>query len=109
MVGYYGFDVLYGFLDVSQIGFYFMLACVMFFLTALSLNASAWKSAFVSHENDVALAVFGAMSITLVSVIILVGGYSIGREIESPFYRLVVRASLFLQYWLPAVFFIGPS
>jgi len=106
MVRYYQFDCLFDDISPLLFGNYFLLSCFMYLLISIAINGSVLKNRFEYSLNNKALAVFAAISILLVSVIIFSGDYSIGREIQNPVSRLVVRLSLFLQYWLPAIFFL---
>jgi hypothetical protein len=107
LVRYYQFDCLFDDMNPETFGYYFLLSSLMYLLIAIAINSSVLHNRVENAVTNKALGVISAISIILFSITSFSGVYSIGREIQDPISRLVVRASLFLQYWLPAIFFLN--
>lgn len=106
LVKYYQFDYLFDDMSSERFGYYFLLSSIMYVLIAVVINSSVRLKRTESAVTNKALGVISAISIILFSITSFSGVYSIGREIQDPISRLIVRTSLFLQYWLPAIFFL---
>lgn len=106
-IKYLQFDFLFDHLKPEMLGYYFLFSCLLYLLIAVAINVSAKYNIEQAAISGRKLGAVGAISILMVSVPIFSGHYAIGREIGDPISRLIVRISLFLQYWLPAIFFLN--
>lgn len=110
-----GYDYLYEVASDSKsyLGVFLLISAIFYSLIAISVHYSARSSragpllkaemrGFEGYAN------LGRLSIVLFAIPVMLGVYSIGREIDSVVGRLMVRASLFLQYFQAFIFF-SPS
>lgn len=101
-----GFDYLF---DIENqdldLGLYFLIATILYSLVIISINYSSVKCN-ISYEdkNTKFYGSLGKLSIVFFSISAFSGMYLIGREIESLVFRVIVRISLFLQYFQPFIF-----
>ncbi|MCX6376200.1 MAG: hypothetical protein NTU88_09265, partial [Armatimonadetes bacterium] len=102
----FGFEDVFTQPKVELLGGYFLLSAFMYLGIALAINASARTDRDRSLAFSTSLGKVGAVSILIFSALSFAGQYSIGREIGNPLSRLLIRLSLFLQYWVPALFFL---
>ncbi|MHB1116093.1 hypothetical protein [Sideroxydans sp.] len=97
----------------SYLGMFLLISSVFYSLLAISVHYSSGRYRTDSLAKSElrglrGYANLGRLSIILFAAPVMSGVYSIGREIESVVGRLVVRASLFLQYFQVFIFF-SPS
>jgi hypothetical protein len=102
-----GYDYIYDLPNQqAYLGFYFFITAIFYALITLSVHFSSKKYKKISHSSSLkGFAVLGKISIWLFVIASISGIYSIGREIENVVGRLIVRISLFLQYFQPYIFF----
>lgn len=97
----------------SYLGIFLFISAIFYSLIAISVHYSSRPSrAHSLSEVEISetrgYANLGGLSIVLFAIPVMSGVYSIGREIESVIGRLMVRASLFFQYFQIFIFF-SPS
>jgi hypothetical protein len=102
-----GYDYMYDLPNQhAYLGFYFLIAAIFYALITLSVHYSSHMYGNISQSNSLnGYGVLGKFSIVLFAIASISGMYSIGREIENVAGRLIVRISLFFQYFQPYIFF----